>query len=277
LSGWFFLRRRRPTSPPPPAWRVTGTAVIGTSHERMGMVCQDAVDYRAVPGGPLLIALADGAGSARRSAQGAQWAVAEALRVLESSFRRRPPARPEAWVDLLGEAFRQAHQALRLLAGGDSEPVSEYATTLTCAIAAGDCLAVAQIGDGAVIARDSSGCWFAATRTQKGEYANETNFLTRPEALSAVDYQVYRQRVSGLAVMSDGLIRLAFQLPAGAPHPPFFEPLFSFARDTADEMSARARLAGFLASDRVCSRTDDDKSLVLAADLNGLGPGRNSG
>jgi hypothetical protein len=260
-----------------PGWRVLGAAVSGASHQRLGVACQDAIEYRALPGGLVLIALADGAGSARRSAQGAHWAVTEALRVLETRFRRQPPRQPEAWKVLIGEAFQQAHRALNLLAEGDCEPVSEYATTLTCAIAVGDCLAVGQIGDGAVLVRDAAGCWFAATRTQKGEYANETNFLTRADALSAVDFQVYQQRITGLAVMSDGLIRLALQLPAGIPHSPFCEPLFAFTQTAADESSANARLASFLASERVCARTDDDKSLVLVADLNGSAQRKHSG
>jgi len=70
--------------------------------------------------------------------------------------------------------------------------------------------------------------------------------------------------VRALAVMSDGLTRLALKLPANEPHPPFFQPLFAFASAADGQAQAEEQLAAFLASERVCARTDDDKSLVIA-------------
>ena len=64
--------------------------------------------------------------------------------------------------------------------------------------------------------------------------------------------------------MSDGLVRLAINVADNAHHAPFLQPLLSFAAEAEDEAAAREQLAGFLASDRVCARTDDDKTLVLA-------------
>jgi hypothetical protein len=73
------------------------------------------------------------------------------------------------------------------------------------------------------------------------------------------------QPISRLAVMSDGLIRLALKMPAQEPHEPFFAPLFRFVEMITDPAEAEAQLAAFLSSERVNARTDDDKSLVLAA------------
>lgn len=237
--------------------------MAGVSHRRTGLPCQDAVDYRVLPDGGLLIAQADGAGSARRSEQGARWAVAEALGALEAGLRCSPPGDAEACEELVREAFRRASRSLHLLADADCEPVREFASTLTCVAALDGWLAVGQIGDGAVVARDPDGAMFAVTHPQKGEYANETSFITQPDVLEQIEIQVLEQPVSALAVMSDGLIRLALELPTGAPYIPFFEPLFAHAR-AGESPAAAARLADFLASDRVSARTDDDKSLVVA-------------
>jgi hypothetical protein len=66
-------------------------------------------------------------------------------------------------------------------------------------------------------------------------------------------------------VLSDGLLRLALRLPSGEPYPPFFQPLFGFAAAALPEDQANEQLSAFLNSKRVCDRTDDDKTLVLAA------------
>jgi hypothetical protein len=73
-----------------------------------------------------------------------------------------------------------------------------------------------------------------------------------------------RRPVRALALTSDGLLRLVLKLPGYEPHPQFFRPLLTFVRETADENQAQADLADFLASERVCARTDDDKTLLLA-------------
>jgi len=241
-----------------------GAAVVGVSHRRTGLPCQDAVDFRALPNGALLVAQADGAGSARRSEQGARWAVAEALCSLADGLQGGLPVDPAGWEDLLRSAFERASRSLQQLADADCEPIHAFDTTLTCAVALDGWLAAGQIGDGLVVARDAYGVLSPVTRPQKGEYANETTFLTRPDAFERLDIQVRQQPVGGLAVMSDGLVRLAMAFPTGSPHGPFFEPLFAFAAAAEDPAAASGRLASFLDSERVCARTDDDKSLVIA-------------
>jgi hypothetical protein len=60
--------------------------------------------------------------------------------------------------------------------------------------------------------------------------------------------------------------------PTNEPHLPFFEPLFAFVEASAppkDGAQASEALTAFLASPRVCERTDDDKALVLALRLGG--------
>jgi hypothetical protein len=65
--------------------------------------------------------------------------------------------------------------------------------------------------------------------------------------------------------MTDGLLNLALQRPGYAPHTRFFEPLVQFCSQAEEPHEASAQLSAFLASERVCARTDDDKTLVVAA------------
>jgi hypothetical protein len=153
---------------------------------------------------------------------------------------------------------------LESLAEIEEQPLRAYAATLILAVATADRLVVAQLGDGAVVAGESPDELFLVNRAQRGEYANETYFLTQEDALEQVQVSVNEKAVNLLAVMSDGLTRLAMQLPAQEPYLPFFQPLLTFAAHANEEEQAAGHLVEFLTSERVCDRTDDDKSLVLA-------------
>lgn len=191
--------------------------------------------------------------------------VEEALRVMGTRLDDSClPGAPEAWRSLLYESFASARARVLARAQGAAEPAREYAATLTGVIADGRCLVVGQIGDGAVIAEGEDGHLWTASRLQRGEYANETHFLTEDDALDRVVIEVFERPVRALAVMSDGLVRLALKMPAQEPHAPFFQPLFRFASTVEDGEKAASHLAEFLDSERVNARTDDDKSLVLA-------------
>lgn len=248
-----------------PIWRVIGASVQGTSHQKRDTPCQDAHGYRVLAGEVVLVAVADGAGSAERSHEGAQCAVETVLVAVEAALAEGEPQDAAAWEVLLAEAFRQARQAILQLGAGDDLSPRAFATTLTCAVACDAALAIGQIGDGIVVAGAKDGELFAATQPQRGEYANETFFLTMAEALQQVEIHVYPGAVEALAVMSDGLIRLAMNLATYEPHVPFFRPLLAFAAQAEDSADAEAQLASLLASERVCARTDDDKTLVLVA------------
>lgn len=250
--------------PQPSSWKVVHARTVGTAHLASGLPCQDATNWRLLPSGMLAIALADGAGSAILAETGANLAVAQALGWLENASANQTPADSEAWGAAIQEAFHAARSALLAEAEAAEQALGAYATTLICLVAARDGLVIGQVGDGAVVARTPLGDLFTLTQPQRGEYANETLFLTMPEALERGFFQAIDLDLAGLAVMSDGLIRLALQLPGYVPHTPFFSPLWAFAaRGGANEQSNHL-LTEFLASERVCARTDDDKSLVIA-------------
>lgn len=258
-----------------PRWRVVGAAAAGTSHVRLDLPCQDAVAYQADER-YLLVALSDGAGTAERSQYGAQTAVQAALDALLAALEAGLPVDQAGWQDTLLSAITAARSALESLAEIEEQTLRSYAATLILAVATADRLAVAQLGDGAVVAGEAADELFLVNRAQRGEYANETYFLTQEDALEQVQISVYEKAVNLLAVMSDGLTRLALQLPAQEPYLPFFKPLFEFATRANEEEQAAGHLVDFLTSGRVCDRTDDDKSLVLAVRLPDLDNGRES-
>ena len=179
-------------------------------------------------------------------------------------MRQWPAGEAGDWEGAIRASFQRARLALRRRAARLNEPLREFATTLTCLIAGEAILAVGQIGDGVVVWKDSLGQLYRATRAQKGEFANETNFLTQDDAIQRIELYCSPRPASAFAVTSDGLLRLGLKLPAGDPFGPFFDPLFAFAGAAPDFEDTAFQLADFLASERVSARTEDDKSLVIA-------------
>jgi hypothetical protein len=64
---------------------------------------------------------------------------------------------------------------------------------------------------------------------------------------------------------SDGLQRLALNMPDGSPHAPFFLPFFRLVGTVTEAREAQAQVEALLCSQRVRARTDDDVSLLLGS------------
>jgi serine/threonine protein phosphatase PrpC len=247
------------------SWHIVGASVQGTSHQKSGTPCQDAHGYRVLPNGAAVIVVADGAGSANRSHEGAQHGVEQALTSLGRDLAHDVPHTETGWRTVMTNAFRQSREAIGRFARREDAPLQDFATTLTCAVASSEGLAVGHIGDCLAVAQPEGEDTqlFVATQAQRGEYANETFFLTMEDALKHLQVHIHPP-VQALALMSDGLVRLALNVVENVPHTPFFRPLLDFAAAMDDEEKAQEQLAAFLASERVCARTDDDKTMVLA-------------
>ncbi len=264
-------------------WQVVGASVTGTSHEQIGRGCDDAHMCRIASNGSLLLSVADGAGSASRSAEGAACVVQTALQTAETLFARQPePESVEQWHATLSFIWWTARTSLEALAASQmstteeegipqlpQQPASlslrDFATTLLLTIVTSHWIAVTQIGDGAVVALYTSGELQALTVPDHGEYVNESSFITDSNYLQKVRYVILPQEeLEGIALFTDGLEMLALDYATKKAYEPFFLPLFKFA---ASSHATQQELAAFLASDRVCERTDDDKTIVLAVRL----------
>jgi hypothetical protein len=246
-------------------WRHIAQSLQGPSHLVDGTPCQDNHRVQVVGDDSrlaLIACVADGAGSAQHSDIGSAIAcrtiVEQAALFLESQdLSALQHEDVLLWCDDIREQLKQ--QALE-----HSCTVREFATTLCGAIIAPDLSAFFQIGDGAIIVGNRA-LYGIVFWPQVGEYANTTNFLTSDEYHSQLEFITTTTRCSKVALMTDGIERLALKFDTQIPHVPFFEPLFRALETTTDIDSLNDGLRGFLSSDSFHNRTDDDKTLVLAA------------
>ena len=242
-------------------WRVVAARETGTSHLRTGTPCQDAFAVGRA-GEALLLFAADGAGSAARADLGSRLAVEAAQAAARAEVEAGAPEDAEGWRPLMERIVRAARARLEAPEQGE---MRELATTLLGVIWTPGHVAALQVGDGWIVSEAAEGMR-ALIPPVKGEYFNETVFLTSSGFAERARYEVIpASDVSGIAVLTDGLEMVSMDLADGAPHEPFFRPLFELARDPDEDTEAQEReIHEFLRSDRINARTDDDKTLVLA-------------
>lgn len=249
-----------------PHWRIVAASVCGTSHIKNQQLCQDAHHWQLLPNNVLVIAAADGAGSASLGKIGAMIAVETAVEYVSNCEITQRTLSDDALLgDILNNSILAAQKAVEDEAQVSKHQPSDLATTLIIAIATPKVVAVAQIGDGLAVVKDSTGNLQALTIPKSGEYVNETTFLTSADALATTQIKILRHNIVNIGVLTDGLQMLALNMLVGEPHKPFFFPLFDFAANAEDKIVAKEQLVKFLSSERITQRTDDDLTLVIAA------------
>jgi serine/threonine protein phosphatase PrpC len=202
-------------------WRVVAASVTGTSHLKTAQTCKDAHHWIQLPGGILVAAVADGAGSTTMGEIGAALAVRTSVESLcgRLSISGLPSTEDENhWQAFLMEAVDASRKALEGEAAERKVAVRELATTLILLVAAPHLVAVAQVGDGAVVLGNAEGNPHTLTVPKTGEYINETTFIVSPNALEETQVALWPGPPTHLAAFSDGLEMIALKLPGGKPH-----------------------------------------------------------
>ena len=242
-------------------WIALGESVAGTSHLARNAPCQDA--FRVLPCGPggawLMVAVADGAGSSSHGELGASLTCDE--------FARRASKRPSLQRCAAGRGSATCSPGCGAsslpppsLAGG---ALRELACTALFALVGPETAGFGQVGDGFIVIGAGSDHRIVFW-PEPAEYANATDFLTEDRYGAALQIEMTFERITEIAVLTDGLQRLALDFATRSPSPDFFRPLFRWLWAEPDTESLYEPFRSFLDSPRVNARTDDDKTLVLA-------------
>ncbi len=247
-------------------WKVLFDSVQGIAHRAAGTPCQDCctgIELRIRDEPVLILACSDGAGSARLAHVGSQLA-AELLPLLVArdlahgkSLRTLDRWDARSWCHTILTRVQEEAQRRRTVS-------AELACTLLAAALGPSEAVFFQIGDGAIVAgRD--GRLEPVFWPQSGEYANTTFFVTSRSALDRLDFAIRQEAVDQVALFTDGLQRLALRYADRTVHGPFFAPMFEELCAADEPQRLREPLRQFLDSPQVNQRTEDDKTLMLAA------------
>ena len=238
-------------------WHTQSTVVTGQGHRLRQLPCQDRT-FTLERNGVTAAALADGAGSAPLSHEGAEEAVRAACRVLCEQFDTfSGPATPFEMRRAVLEAVQGA--ILRRAQALDTRPDALACTLLAVAVR-GDRYLLFHVGDG-VIGYQKEGVVRVASRPMNGEFANTTTFVTSRDALARSRVLRGSQpELEGFVLLSDGC-EAALYHKGKARLAPLVGRLFQRAALLAPAVSAGQLRA--VTEEILSRRTLDDCSLVL--------------
>lgn len=246
-------------------WKFLNESCQGTSHQAMGLPCQDAsfvTPYRVGEENVLILACADGAGSAKESQVGSALACAEGIRQATGFFDAG-----NCMADISPEAIREwllaIHDVITVEAENREISPRDLACTFLMAVIGEQGCGFAQIGDGAIVV-SRGGEMGTVFWPQSGEYHNMTRFISDSDFEEYVQVEVRGEAVDELALLTDGLQMLALSYANQTVHAPFFGGMFKALRDSEDSQELIVPMRQFLDSTAVNERTDDDKTLILA-------------
>lgn len=242
-------------------WLVFGGSVRGPDHEREHLPCQDAWARGPAGSHGVALCLCDGAGSASHAELGARVVSAAVVEALQDLHADGPAALAEA----LRAACVAGRQALVREASAVAMSPAALACTLVAVVSAGDLVAVAHVGDGAVVGqRAGSGELIMLSGPDRGEYVNETWFVSSASWEARLRIDVHT-RIDALCVVTDGC-QDACLVQGGAPAPfaPFFAPIFAFAAEVDDANLAGGEVTQLLDGAALRTSSGDDKTLAVA-------------
>lgn len=252
-------------------WKAIARSEQGTSHIHLNMCCQDYGDYKLI-NNVIIGAVSDGAGSAKFSNIGSQIAVKTALLHLEKWLLKLKQKQPNLkWQKPIPEdkARKVFSGTLKYVVNALNEKLNkncslkDLACTLLVFIATPDWIAAMQIGDGFIVVRSENLEYQLLFHPVKGEYANETTFVTSSNAQSEMQVKVLEGNQTFICASTDGLERLAISFHDCKPFPGFFRP-FEEGIKIANNLELEAEdIARWMVSEEVNARTDDDKTMLL--------------
>jgi serine/threonine protein phosphatase PrpC len=236
-------------------WKGIARTAIGSSHKITGMPCQDVAEWRT-NGDIAFAALADGAGSARYAESGAKVAVSTALKILQDHVEKNPDEIETIFTNFLEKIINELKEVAQL----QKCEIQDLACTLNVVVLAPDWIAMAQVGDGFIV-YGCEGEFIIPFKPDKGEYANETTFITSSNA-TIMEAKI-NKKIDFVCISSDGLYDVSTSKTDNIPYSPFFTPLVQFMKVTEDPEKDDEYLTRFLHSERLARYTDDDKSIIL--------------
>ena len=240
---------------------IFGAKIPGRGHQIKAIPCQDAYYSEFFQSSHVIIAIADGLGSAPRSDLGAQCVVESAVNAVTTLMA-------EGQTDnrhLLRAGIVNARNDLFKKAAIEICHVRELACTILLIIASQDGIAVAHIGDGAIVIK-GSGFVKIISEPENSEYANVVVPLTSDEWEKALRIHESEEPIECIAAFTDGLQNAALKKvnTTYQPFEAFFNPLFSYSLEIDDTDTAGNDIREFLMSEKVRGSSDDDMTLVIS-------------
>ena len=203
-------------------WVGAASSERGRGHRAQGLPCQDRCHIWLGVGGAGIV-VSDGAGSAKRSEDGAEIVVKVTAGMLRGrTLWNDHRDRGDAGVQIIAACREEMENRAEKL----ECPVSDLAATVAFVTVAGDEMMAGNLGDGVVVAF-SRGVADVLIAPDRGEFANETVFVTSSDAGERLRIvRRPREGYDGFAIISDGAGESLYQRRTGSVAPAFLSDIF---------------------------------------------------
>ncbi|MEL6988184.1 MAG: PP2C family serine/threonine-protein phosphatase, partial [Bacteroidota bacterium] len=220
-------------------YKIFGASLRGRSHAHKGTYRDDHFIIKALEQDVLLLAVADGAGSAKYSRQGSELAcnacfdsiannlqekypdfVAD-LKAIDFGNEALPRSASDMLYDVIANGVKDARDKLIRFSKEQEHELKDYSTTflITLITKLEDryCIVSYGIGDG-VIALVGEEKVDVLNKPDGGAFAGQTRFLTMSDAISEVYDRIqikFKDHISDLFLMTDGVSDPFFETEIG--------------------------------------------------------------
>lgn len=182
-------------------WNSVQCAIQGRSHVKTGIPCQDKT-FCLNENGVYVIALADGAGSAKMSHYGAEVVSKKICHILASKFEAFYNESDGVAIKrvIIGDLIKE----LEIFSENQECEIKELASTLLSVAVRNGKYIIVHIGDG-VIGYVKNNELRIASFPENGEFINTTIFVTSKDALGTMKLMKGELKgITGFVLMSDG-------------------------------------------------------------------------
>jgi len=250
------------------SWVTAQASVIGHSHTKSRLPCQDASVVKTSPDGQwLVVVVSDGAGTAAKAEVGSKLVsefFANELLDLVQELQNRPPGH---WInDFVIARVLDTRAALRKLAKSDD--IRDYNCTLVACLQGPSGGFSIHIGDGSIIGGTAMGNSESLQDSlflsppENGEYSNETFFITEGDWVKHLRVTPM-PKLEWVMCCTDGGGDLAL-VADKEPKNGFLKPVVFAVFQEKDKVKRNAVLAEFLEDPQADKATSDDKTIVFA-------------
>lgn len=253
-------------------WRIAQGSAIGAAHSAQQTLCQDRFASRvmetAADGAVLIAVIADGAGSASEGQTGAEIACEFFVEQITAFLKTKNASIKSLDAEFGALWLRHFQDRIRNLARENQRISRDYASTLIGAVVGANQAFFYQIGDGGAVysTGDAQENYRFAIEPIESEYVNITEFLTDPDAEKRLRFRLIGEKIEDLFLFSDGVTNVAVDFQTNKPHEPFLRPMIApLRRNVSAPNDLDEKLVRFLGSDKMNEKSDDDKTLIIAA------------
>jgi len=249
-------------------WNTAYASAKGTSHEKTNIPCQDACKCQVNENEIFFGIASDGAGSASRSEVSSKLVVGMFFDFFckyvksETDILLIDKLLVLKWLEeVKAQIFLEAHK--------ESLSPREFACTILGSIVGSENSVFFQIGDGAIVISEYQSTEYGYIFwPQHGEFANQTNFIIQSNLSEVLEFDHLKGFINRIAMFTDGIERLVLDFSEKSVYPPALNSIFEWLQNDLSLKSSESpssALNAFLNSSFINNRTDDDKSLVMAA------------